>query len=160
MSFAWPLAVADDPHALRCKEAASPCPLVTASDGADLSAMASNTHSDTHALSGPAAMGHALAGTLLLMACTMTGVQDVVAAFGGSTGTLLAVHCGTLLMLTWCAAQVTLLSESIDRVGGSLVVHRVTFAMVARRWAGRWALRGLALLALHLALGWLGGGWS
>ena len=115
---------------------------------------------DTHPLSGPAAMGHALAGTLLLMSCTMTGVQDVVAAMGGSTGTLLAVHCGTLLMLTWCAAQVTLLSESIDRVGGTLVVRRVAPGLVARRWADRWVARGLALLALHLALGWLGGGWS
>lgn len=116
--------------------------------------------SDTHPLSGPAATGHALAATLLLLACTMIGVQDVVAAFGGATGTLFAVQCGTLLMLTWCAAQVTLLSESIDRVGGTLVVHRVTPAMVARRWGERWALRGVALLALHLALGWLGGGWS
>ena len=113
----------------------------------------------THPLSGPAAMGHALAGTLLLMSCTMTAVQDVVAAMGGATGTLLAVHCGTLLMLTWTAAQVTLLSESIDRVDGSLVVRRVTPARVARRWADRWLARGVALLALHLVLGWLGGGW-
>ena len=132
-------------------------PLATGVGRGDPSSMAAR---DTHPLSGPAAMGHALAGTLLLMACTMTGMQDVVAAMGGSTGTLLAVHCGTLLMLTWCAAQVTLLSESIDRVDGTLVVHRVTPAMVARRWAERWAWRGVALLALHLALGWLGGGWS
>lgn len=115
---------------------------------------------DTHSLSGPASMGHALAATLLLMACTMTGVQDMVAAMGGSTGTLLAVHCGTLLMLTWCAAQVTLLSDSIERRDGTLVVRRVTPARVAERWIARWVPRGLALLALHLALGWLGGGWS
>ena len=115
---------------------------------------------DTHPLSGPAAAGHALAGTLLLMSATMTGVQDVVAMMGGSTGTLLAVHCGTLLMLTWCAAQVTLLSEAIERRDGTLVVRRVAPAHVAARWADRWAWRGLLLLALHLALGWLGGGWT
>ena len=125
-----------------------------------IDAPAANATGDVHSLSGPAATGHALAGTLLLLAATMTGVQDVVAAMGGSTGTLLAVHCGTLLMLTWCASQVTLLSDSIERRGGTLVVRRITPAAVARRWAERWVPRGVALLALHLALGWLGGGWS
>ena len=115
---------------------------------------------ERHPLSGPAATGHAIAGSMLLLTCTMTGVQDVVAAMGGATGTLFALHCGTLLMLTWCAAQVTLLSESIERRDGTLVVRRVTPARVASRWAERWAPRGLALLGLHLLLGWLSGSWA
>ena len=140
-------------------EAATRRHLAVAAVTADLRAMASDTP-DIHSLSGPSATGHALAGTLLLVSCTMTGVQDVVAAMGGSTDTLLAVHCGTLGMLTWCAAQVTLLSESIERRDGTLVVRRVGPARVAARWIERWVPRGLALLALHLLLGWLGGGWT
>ena len=114
----------------------------------------------THALSGAAGMGHAFAGTLLLLSATMTGVQDVVAMMGGATGTLFAVHCGTLLMLTWTAAQVSLLSEAIERRGDTLVVRRVSPGDVAARIAERWGWRMPALLFLHLGLGWLGGGWT
>ena len=116
--------------------------------------------SASHSLSGLDGVGHALAGTLLFLSATMTGVQDVVAAMGGATGTLLAVHCGTLLMLTWTAAQITLLSEAIERRDDTLVVRRVAPADVVARIAARWWWRTPALLALHLALGWLGGGWS
>ena len=105
-------------------------------------------------------MGHALAGTLLFMSATMTGVQDVVAAMGGATGTLFAVHCGTIAILTWTAAQMTLLSESIERRGDTLVVRRVSPAGVVRRVVERWWWRTPGLLGLHLALGWLGGGWT
>ena len=114
----------------------------------------------THALNGLSGMGHALAGTLLFMSATMTGVQDVVAAMGGATGTLFAVHCGTIAILTWTAAQMTLLSESIERRGDTLVVRRVSPAGVVRRIVERWWWRTPGLLGLHLALGWLGGGWT
>ena len=97
-------------------------------------------------------MGHALAGTLFLMAATMTGVQDMVAAVSGGTGTLLAVHCGTLLMLTWTGAQVALVSEGIERRDGTLLVRRITPGDVARRIAERWWWRTPALLVLHLLL--------
>ena len=107
-------------------------------------------------ITGASALGHAMAGTLFLMFATMTAVQDVVALLGGATGTLLAVHIFTVTMLTWMGAQATLFSEGIERLDGRLVVRRITPADVARRVAARWWWRPLALLAVHVALGWIG----
>ena len=107
-------------------------------------------------LNGASALGHALAGVLFVMSATMTGVQDMVAAVSGSTGTLLLVHCGTLLMLTWTGAQVALVSEAIERRDGSLVLRAVPPRAVMRRVRERWWWRTPALLALHLALTGLG----
>ena len=108
------------------------------------------------ALSHPSALGHALAGTLFVLFATMAAVQDVVAALGGATRTLLAVHVGTLAGLTWMGAQTALFSEAIERRDGRLLVRRVSPGDVVRRIAGRWRWRAPALLALHLVLGWLG----
>ena len=115
---------------------------------------------DRHSLSGAEGMGHALAGALFFLFATMTGIQDAVAAGGGATGTLFAVHCFTLAMLTWTGAQIALFSDSIVREGGTLAVRRVAPGDVWRRLRARWLLPALGLLALHLALGWLGGGWT
>ena len=117
---------------------------------------ASSPAEPTVPLNGASALGHAVAGTLFVMSATMTGVQDMVAAVTGGTGTLFLVHCGTLLMLTWTGAQVALVSEAIERRDGSLVLRAVPPRAVMRRVRERWWWRTPALLALHLALTGLG----